>query len=340
MSGRLQAPGKIFLAGEYAVLDGGRPALVCGVDRFLHASWELARDVRLVHRPSGLVWDGGMPPPELRFAARAAEIALRLCAEEGLPRHGFRLVFEDDLSLEGVKLGLGGSAAASVIAVRAACAAQGRLLSGEESLALALAAHWIEQGGSGSGGDVAACALGGVLEVRAQVPWHSAEEAMAATAGDLLHAHAVEVERVPAPADLRLLLAFTGKAADTRVLTREVRAFMEGDPRRWKAVADDLAGFAKALRAALEAGLQESALEAVRGAAASMAVLGEQAGAGIITTDLALACALAASAGAAGKPSGAGGGDCAVIFAFGDEARDRVESALRAQFPVFRVAPA
>jgi mevalonate kinase len=71
-----------------------------------------------------------------------------------------------------------------------------------------------------------------------------------------------------------------------------------------------------------------------------MAKLGEQASAGILTTDLAMACALAATAGAAGKPSGAGGGDCAVILAFGDEVRDRAETALRPHFPVLRISPA
>jgi mevalonate kinase len=71
-----------------------------------------------------------------------------------------------------------------------------------------------------------------------------------------------------------------------------------------------------------------------------MAALGEDARLRIVTPELARACALAASAGAAGKPSGAGGGDCAVVLAFGDDGRDRAEAALRPHFPVLRVSPA
>lgn len=339
MTESLSAPGKIFLAGEYAVLDG-RAALVMAVDRRLHASWEPARIVQIVHRPSGLVWDGGPPPEELRFAARAAGLALKLCAEEGLSARAFRLVYQDDFADGGVKLGLGGSAAASVLAVRAACAAQGRALSPVEAFRLALAAHFIEQGGAGSGADVAACALGGVQQVRARIPWRSVEEAMALTAREILGADPLAVRNVPVAPEARFLLAFTGQAADTRVLVRRVRAFREGEPRRWQAIAGEIETCSESLRTALEAGARDQALDAVRAAAAAMAKLGDEAGAGIITAELALACALAASAGAAGKPSGAGGGDCAVVLAFGDEARDRVEAALRPHFRVLRVAPA
>jgi phosphomevalonate kinase len=339
MSERLSAPGKVFLAGEYAVLEG-RPALVMGVDRRLAASWENLRIVQLVHLPSGTAWDGGPAPEELRFAVRAVDLALRLCAEEGLPRQGFRLVYENDFAEGGVKLGLGGSAAASVIAVRAACAAQGRALPDSEALALAVAAHFIEQDGEGSGADVAACALGGVQRVRAHLPWRSAEEAMAAPAREILRANAVESRPVAMPADLRFLLAFTKKAASTRLLLRRVREFREGDPRRWSAVASEIENCSESLRTALEAGDRERVLQSVRAGGAAMAKLGEQASAGILTTDLAMACALAATAGAAGKPSGAGGGDCAVILAFGDEVRDRAETALRPHFPVLRISPA
>ena len=163
---------------------------------------------------------------------------------------------------------------------------------------------------------------------------------MATSARELIEAGAIETRRLEVPDDLRLLLAFTGRAADTRALVRKVRAFAAGDPRRWTLVAEEIAAQAEALKAALEAGAREPALAAVRAGAAAMARLGEEAEAGIITAELTLACALAASAGAAGKPSGAGGGDCAVVFAFGDAARDRAEAALRQHFPVFRVAPA
>lgn len=302
---KLSAHGKVFLAGEYAVLDGA-PALVVGIDHDLHASVAPAGRMQIVRQ--GLLWDGGPAPEELRFAARAA----RLCGERKV-----RLVYEGELPK-----GLGSSAAATVIAVRAFAG---------DPLSHGVAAHWAEQGGSGSGADVAASALGGVLEVRSRIPWRSVEEVMSLSPQQI--AQPVEVRRVRVPDDLRLLLAATGHPADTRQLVKRVRT-LPAESRR--PLADD----AEWLRSALESDDREGALEAVRTAAAHMAALGEKAGAPIVSEELSRICALAASAGVAAKPSGAGGGDYAVVLAFGDEAAARAERALQPHFSVLRVSPA
>jgi len=203
MTVRLSASGKVFLAGEYAVLDPGRPALVAGIDWKMHAVAEPgARGVQIVHRPSGLLWDGGQAPAELRFAARAALLAMAFCRKPD----GVRISFEDDLSREGRKLGLGGSAAACVLAVRAVCALADRRSGEDEILALAVAAHWAEQGGAGSGADVAAAALGGILEVRSRIAWQSAGEVMALPADRVAASRPLDVRRVAVPPQLRLLL--------------------------------------------------------------------------------------------------------------------------------------
>lgn len=389
----LSAPGKVFLAGEYAALDRGRPALVAAVDRTLTLSLRTLPEgqIALHHAPSGShlsgrLWEGEVAvaprgsiawssavPEALRFSVMAIELACRLCADEGRPARGFAASFLDDLTLpvkEGAppppKLGLGGSAAACVLGVRAACAAQERRLSPREALSLALPAHWAAQGGAGSGADVAASALGGLIEVRARFEWKSVAELLSVPPRQLIAQPPCDVRSVAVPGDLRLLLAFSGASADSRHLIREIRAWATWAPWRWQHHVQAIAELAAALRdalsqaAAFAAGspegqaARETVLQTVRKAGAQMGALGAEAGARIVTSELARACAIASSAGAragaesgvlsggaAGKPSGAGGGDCAVIFAFGDAARDAVESALgQAGFPTLRIAPA
>jgi phosphomevalonate kinase len=337
MSVRLEACAKVFLAGEYAVLEPRRPALVVGIDRKLHAIADRSgRGLRIVHAPTGVAWDGGAPPAELRFAARAAELALRFCGGGG----DLRIVFEDDLALEGRKLGLGGSAAACVLAVRAVCATSATAVGEDEVVSLALAAHWVEQGGSGSGADVAAAAFGGVLEVRSEFSWRNGEEVMAMAPKEIAAARPLRIRRVRVPPDLRLLLAYAGAPADTRAMVREVRKLARADPDRWAARVHEISEAAEQLRDSLESADRLATLAAVRRGGAAMEALGQDARVPIVTPELARACALASAAGAAGKPSGAGGGDCAVILAFGDEDRDRAEAALRPHLPVFHIAPA
>ncbi len=378
----ITAPGKVFLAGEYAVLERGRPALVAAVDRALTLRWRPLNDgrIELHHGPSGatllgriwqgdaavaprgsIAWETGMPE-ELRFSVMAVELALRFCGEEGLTPVGFAASFLDDLALPASgaqaspKLGLGGSAAACVLSVRAACAAQGRPLSSREALALALPAHWAASGGSGSGADVAASALGGLLEVRPRFEWRSVAALMAVPPRQLILEPPCDVRAVAVPPDLRLLLAFSGSSADSRQLVREVRAWAGWAPGRWRHHVQLISELAATLRDALSQAAahgagepegraaREAALQTVRHAAAEMGALGAEAGARIVTAELARACAIASAAGAqasgaAGKPSGAGGGDCAVVLSFGDPARDAAERALtEAGFPCFRVA--
>ena len=335
---KLSAPGKIFLAGEYAVLDGAA-ALVAGLDLRLHADLQPAARTELVHREARWV-EGAPVPAALRFARAGLDLGARLCAEEGRAPRGLRLVFGDDFARDGRKLGLGGSAAATVIGVRAACAAHERAVTDAEVLALAAAAHWAEQGGAGSGGDVAACALGGVLRVRALHAWRSAEEVLRTPARALAAGTPVEAVRLRVPPSLRLLLVVTGEPADSRALVRAVKAFAAAQPARWRDQAARIAAASAALERALALDAEAAALDAVREGAAAMDALGTAAGVEIVTAALRRACAVAGTAGAAAKPSGAGGGDCAVALCFGDPALDLLERAYLGLFPVLRAAPA
>jgi len=352
---KLAAPGKAFLAGEYAVLEPGGAALVMGVDRFLNASLRPLpeKKVEIVQRPSGsfvageltvegIRWAGGVAD-EVRFAARAAALAARLCAAEKRPQRGFALLYENDFAQERKKIGLGGSAAASVLAVRATCAAQERSLAGEETAALAAAAHFDEQGGRGSGADVAACALGGLLEVTVRRPFRAGEDPRG-----VLGEPPLSFRRLPLAADLRLLLACTGAPADSRILVGGVLEFARGNPARYRARVGAISAAREALRDALEAAARsgskeprDAALDAVRRGAAAMAALGDEAKVANVTPGLSRACAIAASAGSAAKPSGAGGGDCAIVLAFDDAALERAARDLQAAaFSPLRIAPA
>lgn len=297
-----RAPGKLFLLGEYAVLDGC-PAVVAAVDRHVTARVSVGApgsEVCIEAQEHGVMrFDARNAPPEdgpLRFVIAAWRGVAEQCP--WLTERTVSIVVSSTLDdpLAG-KSGLGGSAAV-VVATTAALRAAAELPADAEAdrralLATALAAHRRAQGGAGSGADVAASVTGGAIVFEPR--------------GEALPA----VTPLPWPAGARLLAAWSGEPASTPALVREYRAraaapghtaFLE---RTRKAVTD----FVGALREG------RLAPDAVNEAGDALARLGADLGLPIMTPALRALVDRARACGAAAKPSGAGGGDCAVALA-------------------------
>ncbi len=191
------------------------------------------------------------------------------------------------------KLGLGSSAAILVAALGAEI---GDRIEDEGALRAAvfpaaLAAHREAQGG-GSGVDVAASAFGGVLlaQLGEGGALHAAPHA-------LPEGTVVEVFASPVSAVTRDLLA-------------RVRALAAERPARHRACLD---AAAEGARAAVEARATAALVRAVAAQADALAALGEEAGAPIVTEEVAALRPEAAAEGGAFAPSGAGGGDIAIF---------------------------
>ncbi|MFT3772189.1 MAG: hypothetical protein QM820_42850 [Minicystis sp.] len=196
------------------------------------------------------------------------------------------------------KLGLGSSAA---ILAASMAAVMGERFADDEAMRaamfpIALAAHRKAQGG-GSGVDVAASVFGGVLLARL-----AEDGALSATAHALPAGTVIEVYASPV-------------SASTRDLLKRVRALREADPAHHRACLDAAGAGARAAVAA------RTVAELVRAVAAqtdALGALGEAAGAGIVTPEVAALRAEAEAIGGTFAPSGAGGGD--IAFFVGDAA--------------------
>jgi phosphomevalonate kinase len=204
------APGKILLAGEYAVLEG-HPAVIVAVDRRATA--------RVAREPQRL-------SPFLEAARRELVAACGAASPEA--ERAARVVVDTaGFAAGGRKLGLGSSAAATVAAVAAAL---GRLDRVHELAHRAHARAQEPRGARGSGADVAASVHGGLLEVRG-VP----------EAGPLA------VRRLAWPSDLELCAVWTGAPADTPTLVAAVRGLRARDPAGHRAAIERIAAAAAQL---------------------------------------------------------------------------------------------
>jgi len=287
MSTRAAAPGKLFLTGEYVVLRGA-PALVAAVDRRGRVRFEPGGGpLAIVSRAENAELEVAGEPPH---PEPGGDLGAALAVARTLGVHGGRLEIDTREFFRGdEKLGLGRSAATIVAATAVCLAARGERSRGSVRAA-ALEANLHFQAGHGSGGDVAAAVSGGVVEVRRGD-------------GDL------KVAPSRLPAGLELVVAWSGAGAHTVPL---VAKFATAGTCR------SLSELGTAAEAAADAAVRDDAEDfciAAARAGALLQAVGRDLDLPIVTPELAALMDVAARLGIAAKPSGAGGGDCAIAFA-------------------------
>jgi phosphomevalonate kinase len=323
MEVRVSAPGKLVLIGEYAVLEGA-PAAVMAVNR-------RAR-VELTESPSGL-WSVTAPDFAPQPAAFELENGGKLRWLDGsrsaTDRFGLVERLFDELADTGVtnlgeappfvatldtraffcasrnrltKFGLGSSAALTVALTSALFAwpdGKGSATADGVGLQILVDLNRRAQGGFGSGIDIAASLLGGVIRYQ-------------------LEADGVSVRQsspLSLPEDLHPVCIWTGRAATTGDFLEVLRARRAGDPLGTGRALSRLGEISGAAIVALEERRSAAFLRAVDEFWDALADLGNQVGLPILSEEHRLLRRLAGECGAAYKPSGAGGGDFGLGFA-------------------------
>ncbi|MFQ5633874.1 MAG: mevalonate kinase, partial [Gammaproteobacteria bacterium] len=177
------APGKLVLYGEYAVLEGA-PAAAASVDVRARARVDVTGGLDsvfidlaggkaynfAVDPADGLAWNGDAPGPRGTIVTAVLDTCHELAHLRG-PMPPLRISLNTDAFFTRVgdvteKLGLGSSAAALVALTGALIDALGIPIETDSLLNICRAAHLRLQGGRGSGIDVTAALLGGVVGVR------------------------------------------------------------------------------------------------------------------------------------------------------------------------------
>lgn len=335
-----RAPGKLFVAGEYAVVDPGNPAILVAVERHVTVtvsgsgesgvviSSDLGpRQVRWWWRDGRLSAGGGAGEERARrglaHVVAAVEVVGRLLAERGVPVPAVSVSVSSRLHEDGRKFGLGSSGAVTVATVAAVAAFCGLELSLESRFRLAMLAT-AELDVRASGGDLAASTWGGWVAYRS--PDRAVVLALARRRGVEAALRAswpgFGVRRLPPPKGLSLEVGWTGDPASTASLVAGLhrRAWRgSASHRRFVEASGEVVG---ASVCALEAGDRKGLLGQLRRARRELARLDEEVGLGIFTPRLTALCDVAEAAGGAAKPSGAGGGDCGIALLDAEASRE------------------
>ncbi|MEM7612196.1 MAG: hypothetical protein AAF270_10975 [Pseudomonadota bacterium] len=296
----VRAPGKLMIAGEYAVLLGAPAVLTC-VDRFAVAEI-LASD----NAESRLVLRGGtaldtrfsMNGTVPAFAAGTDPQAISLVSAllgEFPPAAVLELHIDSrELYAGERKLGLGSSAAVTVAAGRALS-----LFSGNEPTLAALdAAHRRFQGGQGSGADVAAIAHGGTLVFEPATQC---------------------VRALSWPKGLQMQAVACSHAAATVARVLKFQQWQQS-ARQHLALAHKLVEAAQHLADAWQQGDGAAIIDEVRRFIVHMLAVDEAAALGYLAGEHRELLRLASDVGVVYKPCGAGGGDFGIALSMDDDA--------------------
>lgn len=341
---RVQAkvPGKLYLAGEYAVVEPGYPAVIAAVDSYLTVTIQSA-NLGTIHSDQQpefyLPWHRqgqeivGEREHSYQLITKAMEVAETfLCAKGYECQQFYQVLVESDLDdrKSGAKYGLGSSGAVTVATIEAVLAFYGYQAEPLVVYQLAVITQ-SKLGMKGSFGDLAASSYHGL------VAYHSLDRAWLSgkmAELDLLDLLACDwqglsIERLELPAPLQLLVGWTGSPASTEQLVSQMENH-KSQAEKEIVHAQFLQATKSCVHALIEAcrrgnvpGVQQAIAENRK----CLQFFAEGMGLVIETPLLAQLCAIAESYGAVGKSSGAGGGDCGICLVENQAQRKSIEEA-------------
>ncbi|WP_234032368.1 phosphomevalonate kinase [Lentibacillus cibarius] len=324
----VRVPGKLMIAGEFAVLEPYQKLAVMAVDRFVYATLEDSTENRVsleTFQLQGLAWayEGDTvriktTDSRVTFVENAMSVVYTYLRENNYTLSNFRLSVRSELDdASGRKYGLGSSAAV-VTSVTSAMLAKFLPEKPPETLVFKLAAvsHVMTQG-SGSGADVAASSYGGWLEYSSfQAEWLKKAYGDTDSITELVEQEwpYFSANPVKLPNSVYLCIGWTGSPASTSELIGKISMLKDSSPELYNKFITDSKRAVTNFLQGIKTGEPELLFKGVRQNRRTLATLGQHANAEIETPMLTTLCNLAEDFGGAGKPSGAGGGDCGIAF--------------------------
>lgn len=337
-----RAPGKLFIAGEYAVVEPGQPAVLIAVDRCITVRLTESEGAGRIHSSeygqAPVVWrreDDGehiiVDERPFDYVLSAISTVEELRSGRGASPRYFDLEISSELNdSDGRKFGLGSSAAVTVATIAALDEFYRLGLTLTERFKLAVLAT-IAISTKASGGDLAASTFGGWIRYSSpdRAALHAHREAHGVVSAMSCPEWAgCSARRVTPPSSLDLLVGWTGSPASTEHLVTRVHTPRERTdesssesspaaqkPRPLVSFAAESHTLVDDLVAAFDADDAEASLTTIRSVRALLRRLSDSTGSLIETEALHDLCEIAETHGAAAKPSGAGGGDCGIALA-------------------------
>lgn len=322
-----KAPGKLYIAGEYAVVENGFPAVLVALNQFVTCQISRSKDKvgRIIshqYQDNSLLWrrQGDQMIIDKRdnpfsYILSAISVTEEYALSLNRPLELFDLQIDSQLdSASGKKYGLGSSAAVTVATVKALCRFYHLPVNLDQIFKLSAIAHFSVQG-NGSLGDVAASVYGGWIAYHSFDRQWLAEQRKYLDLPTLLQLPwpDLKIENLNAPADLTLVIGWTGKPASTSRLVDKISLFKARRQREYHEFLENSRQCIKRLVNGFHRGDLNAIQTEIRYNRTLLQGLAKRSGVLIETPSLKRLCQIAEHYGGAAKTSGAGGGDCGIV---------------------------
>lgn len=319
MSITQKAPGKLFIAGEYAVTESGHFSVVTSVPKYLHVELTPSdyNEIYSTQRPDTFVeWarECGVVVPlgdnVFPIVTKTIETVEWYVSDLGHTLQNFELYITSDLDEGGVKYGLGSSAAVSVATIKAMLVLYGITVDPLVVYKLASIVQ-LRLGSKGSFGDIAASSFDTLIAyscfdkawVKYQLDNYPLCEVIAMTWEKL------SVTPLQLPKQTAFLVGWTGSPANTEQLVSDVQHVNRHTVQWGHFLQQSQVCVMKLIEA-----IQTSDTNGIKVALRDNRQLLKQLSSHIETPQLQTLIELAEKLFYASKTSGAGGGDCGIAF--------------------------
>ncbi len=355
----VSAPGKLMLSGEWSVLELGVPCVVMAIDKRVYAKIHSTSDNKIVLNAldvglsniSGyfdlsskkLLFEKELSKEELDkvvFIKNAIELSLAFLQDKKVSLKGFSLETKSDdaqVKLEDgsvKKIGFGSSAAVCVAVSGAVFALHEQEFNSYSSkeiiFKISALAHFTAQGKLGSSFDIAASSFGGVLLYKKFDPeWVVTEFNKGKPVHELMLEKwpYLEIRSLKLPTDFNLCVGWTKSSASTKELVSKVNEFKKNNKDNYMQIIKKIEGVTSKLISELESSNKLTVLQLLRENRKYLKEFSDLTQNNLETPELKTLADTADLLGAAGKFSGAGGGDCGIAVTFSNEAAHKIQNA-------------
>ena len=343
------APGKLFISGEWAILEVGNHGLVAAVNNRVHVSLEGTledilitaaefgvREVHAKYAEGKLHIDADDKQKEtLKLLGEALSTSLKFLGENSIMPKPFHIITSSkdtqfEVSGQLKKVGFGSSAALVVSAIAAVLDFHGYRSTKEEIYKLSTIAHYYAQGKVGSAFDVAASTYGGLFVYsRFDPDWLTKKVESGEPLAQIVREKwpSLIIEELSIPENFHLLVGWTGDSASTSAAIKQMNEFKAANREKYDELMDSIADIAEGAIESFREENWEKFFIVLNKNEELLRELGETSKVNIETPELKKLSEIASDYGAVGKLSGAGGGDCGIGICFDDVTANNVMAA-------------